>query len=51
MEKSVVAEDAMYIALEDQTGYLKLFPTEAPGNQGDIKWKSMPANRVNDAMT
>ena len=34
--KVVVVEDAMYIAPEDQTGYLKLFRQRAVGNRGGI---------------
>ncbi|MFO0732438.1 MAG: hypothetical protein U0361_15925 [Nitrospiraceae bacterium] len=42
---TVVAEDAMYIALEDESGYLKLFPPRTAGAPADTKSKSTPASR------
>ena len=44
----VVAEDAMYIALEDQTGYLKLFPAQGSWNPGRYKVEIHAGEQVND---
>ena len=44
----VVAEDAMYIALEDQTGYLKLFPAEGSWKPGRYKVEIHAGEQVND---
>ena len=46
--QTVVAEDAMYIALEDQTGYLKLFPVEGPWKPGRYKVEIHAGEQVND---
>lgn len=43
-----VAEDAMYIALEDQTGYLKLFPTHGNWKPGRYKVEIHAGEQVND---
>lgn len=43
--QTLVGQDAMYIALEDETGYLKLFPPDGAGSRGATKWKSTPASR------
>ncbi len=43
-----VAEDAMYIALEDQTGYLKLLPTENGWKPGRYKVEIHAGEQVND---
>ncbi|MCC2640425.1 MAG: exported protein of unknown function [Nitrospira sp.] len=47
-EHTVVAEDAMYIALEDQTGYLKLFPTQEGWKPGRYKVEIHAGEQVND---
>lgn len=44
----VVAEDAMYIALEDQTGYLTLLPTEGRWKPGRYKVEIHAGEQVND---
>ncbi len=44
----VVAEDAMYIALEDQTGYLKLLPAEGTWKPGRYKVEIHAGEQVND---
>jgi hypothetical protein len=44
----VVAEDAMYIALEDQTGYLKLFPTDSSWKPGRYKVEIHAGEQIND---
>jgi hypothetical protein len=44
----VVAEDAMYIALEDQTGYLKLFPTDSGWKPGRYKVEIHAGEQIND---
>jgi hypothetical protein len=44
----VVAEDAMYIALEDQTGYLKLFPSQGSWKPGRYKVEIHAGEEVND---
>ena len=46
--RTVVAEDAMYIALEDQTGYLKLFPAEGGWKPGRYKVEIHAGEEVND---
>ena len=46
--RTVVAEDAMYIALEDQTGYLKLFPTESGWKPGRYKVEIHAGEQIND---
>jgi hypothetical protein len=45
---AVVAEDAMYIALEDQTGYLKLFPTDSAWKPGRYKVEIHAGEQIND---
>ncbi|RJQ47324.1 MAG: hypothetical protein C4534_01245 [Gaiellales bacterium] len=35
--KTPVAQDSMYLALEDDTGYLKLFPPEGGWKPGKYK--------------
>ncbi|MBI4001153.1 MAG: hypothetical protein HY348_05150 [Nitrospira defluvii] len=45
---TVVAEDAMYIALEDQTGYLKLFPAQGSWKPGRYKVEIHAGEQVND---
>jgi hypothetical protein len=47
-KKTLVAEDAMYIALEDQTGYLKLFPTQGDWKPGRYKVEIHAGEQVND---
>lgn len=44
----IVAEDAMYIALEDQTGYLKLLPTEGTWKPGRYKVEIHAGEQIND---
>jgi len=44
----VVADDAMYIALEDQTGYLKLFPAEGGWKPGRYKVEIHAGEQIND---
>lgn len=44
----VVAEDAMYIALEDQTGYLKLLPTDSGWKPGRYKVEIHAGEQIND---
>ena len=44
---TVVAEDAMYIALEDQTGYLKLFPAQGSWKPGRYKVEIHVGEQVN----
>ena len=44
----MIAEDAMYIALEDQTGYLKLFPAQGNWKPGRYKVKIYAGEQVND---
>lgn len=44
----IVAEDAMYIALEDQTGYLTLLPTEGRWKPGRYKVEIHAGEQVND---
>lgn len=46
--RTVVAEDAMYIALEDQTGYLKLFPAQGTWTPGHYKVEIHAGEQVND---
>ena len=46
--RTVVAEDAMYIALEDQTGYLKLFPTDSGWKPGRYKVEIHACEQIND---
>lgn len=44
----VVAEDAMYIALEDHTGYLKLFPAGGSWRPGRYKVEIHAGEQVNE---
>ncbi len=44
----VVAEDAMYIALEDQTGYLKLFPGQGNWKPGRYRVEIHAGEQVNE---
>jgi len=44
----LVAEDAMYIALEDQTGYLTLLPTEGSWKPGRYRVEIHAGEQVND---
>ncbi len=46
--RTLVAEDAMYIALEDQTGYLKLFPAQGSWKPGLYKVEIHAGEQVND---
>lgn len=46
--RTIVAEDAMYIALEDQTGYLKLFPSEGSWKPGQYKVEIHAGEQIND---
>ena len=46
--RSVVADDAMYIALEDQTGYLKLFPPQGSWKPGRYKVEIHAGEQIND---
>ncbi len=47
-EHTVVAEDAMYVALEDQTGYLKLFPAQGSWKPGRYKVEIHAGEQIND---
>ncbi|MBA5861471.1 MAG: hypothetical protein GDA65_02005 [Nitrospira sp. CR1.1] len=44
----VIAEDAMYIALEDQTGYLKLFPADSGWKPGRYRVEIHAGEQIND---
>ncbi len=46
--RTIVAEDAMYIALEDQTGYLKLLPTDSGWKPGRYKVEIHAGEQIND---
>ncbi len=46
--QKVVAEDAMYIALEDETGYLKLFPPKDGWKPGRYKVEIHAGEQIND---
>jgi hypothetical protein len=46
--QSIVAEDAMHIALEDETGYLKLFPPKEGWKPGRYKVEIHAGEQVND---
>ena len=46
--RTIVAEDAMYIALEDQTGYLKLFPMDSGWKPGRYKVEIHAGEQIND---
>ena len=46
--RAVVADDAMYIALEDQTGYLKLFPPQGSWKPGRYKVEIHAGEQIND---
>jgi hypothetical protein len=45
---TVVSEDAMHMALEDETGYLKLFPPEGGWKPGRYKVEIHAGEQVND---
>lgn len=47
-EHTVVAEDAMYVALEDQTGYLKLSPAQGTWKPGRYKVEIHAGEQIND---
>ncbi|MEP7153539.1 MAG: hypothetical protein ABI856_17705 [Nitrospira sp.] len=47
-EHTVVAEDAMYVALEDQTGYLKLVPAQGTWKPGRYKVEIHAGEQIND---
>jgi hypothetical protein len=46
--RGIIAEDAMYIALEDHTGYLKLFPAEGRWKPGRYKVEIHAGEQVNE---
>lgn len=46
--RTLVAQDAMYIALEDETGYLKLFPPQGGWLPGRYKVEIHAGEQVND---
>jgi hypothetical protein len=46
--KTAVGEDSMYIALEDETGYLKLFPPQGGWKPGRYKIEIHAGEQVND---
>jgi hypothetical protein len=46
--KVAVGEDSMYIALEDETGYLKLFPPQGGWKPGRYKIEIHAGEQVND---
>jgi len=45
---TIVAEDAMYIALEDESGYLKLFPPKSEWAPGRYKVEIYAGEQIND---
>ena len=45
---AVVSQDAMYIALEDDTGYLKLLPPQGGWKAGRYKVRIHAGEQVND---
>ncbi|QOJ35726.1 MAG: hypothetical protein HRU82_12590 [Nitrospira sp.] len=45
---ALVAEDAMFIALEDHTGYLKLFPTQGDWRPGRYRVEIHAGEEVNE---
>jgi hypothetical protein len=46
--RTLIAEDAMYIALEDQTGYLKLLPAEGDWKPGRYTVEIHAGEQIND---
>lgn len=46
--QTAVGEDAMYIALEDETGYLKLFPPQGGWKPGRYKVEIHAGEQVNE---
>jgi hypothetical protein len=46
--QTLVGQDAMYIALEDETGYLKLFPPQGGWQPGRYKVEIHAGEQVND---
>jgi hypothetical protein len=46
--RTAVGEDAMYIALEDETGYLKLFPPQGGWKVGRYKVEIHAGEQVNE---
>jgi hypothetical protein len=46
--QTLVAQDAMYIALEDESGYLKLFPPQGGWLPGRYKVLIHAGEQVND---
>ncbi len=46
--QTLVGQDAMYIALEDETGYLKLFPPQGGWTPGRYKVEIHAGEEVND---
>ncbi len=46
--QTLVGQDAMYIALEDETGYLKLFPPEGGWKPGRYKVEIHAGEQVNE---
>ncbi len=46
--ETAVGEDSMYIALEDETGYLKLFPPQGGWKPGRYKIEIHAGEQVND---
>jgi len=47
-EHTLLSEDAMYIALEDHTGYLKLFPAPGGWKPGRYKVEIHAGEQIND---
>lgn len=45
---TIVSEDAMYIALEDETGYLRLFPPQGGWRAGRYKVEIHAGEQVNE---
>jgi hypothetical protein len=46
--RTAIGEDSMYIALEDETGYLKLFPPQGGWKLGRYKVEIHAGEQVND---
>jgi hypothetical protein len=45
---TIVSEDAMHMALEDETGYLKLFPPDGGWKPGQYKVEIHAGEQIND---
>lgn len=47
-DQTLIGQDAMYIALEDETGYLKLFPPDGRWRPGRYKVEIHAGEQVNE---